>query len=134
MKKLCRNRRVDEYMSQPNIFVVPSAKGKRRGKFPTAIEFADFEKIKPADEVRVCKDDYGGRCRRLSRNLSGDRNPLHMDEKFAARTHFQRRVVHGMLDRELCFNVDWNALPGARRALEPAELSLAGAGVYRRQN
>jgi len=30
-------------------------------------------------------------------NISGDFNPLHMDEKYAKETKFERRVVHGML-------------------------------------
>jgi acyl dehydratase len=30
-------------------------------------------------------------------NLSGDHNPLHMDENYAKNTQFKKRVCHGML-------------------------------------
>jgi 3-oxoacyl-[acyl-carrier protein] reductase len=73
-------------MSQPNIFVVPSAPS----------DFADFEKIKPGDEFRFEKNIAAEDVEAFAK-LSGDRNPLHMSDSFAARTHFQRRVVHGML-------------------------------------
>jgi 3-oxoacyl-[acyl-carrier protein] reductase len=58
--------------------------------------FADFDTIRQGDEVHWHKtisandvDDFA--------KLTGDTNPLHMDDDFAFRTQFHRRVVHGML-------------------------------------
>jgi len=86
-------------MSQPNIFVLPE--GREGGDLriePAAAptQFADFEKIQLGDEVQFTKTIAPEDLEAFAK-LSGDRNPLHMDDKFAARTHFQRRVVHGML-------------------------------------
>ncbi len=87
-------------MSEPNIIVLPGAKGgsrdRVRSRVPPPVEFADFEKIQPGDEVHFSKQIAAEDLDAFAK-LSGDRNPLHMDENFAARTHFQRRVVHGML-------------------------------------
>jgi 3-oxoacyl-[acyl-carrier protein] reductase len=63
---------------------------------PTASHFADFEKIQPGDQATFSKTITAEDVEAFAR-LSGDRNPLHMNQEFAARTHFQRRVVHGML-------------------------------------
>jgi 3-oxoacyl-[acyl-carrier protein] reductase len=62
----------------------------------SSLQFCEFEKIRPGDEVhfsnKITADDVEGFAR-----VSGDRNPLHMDDYFASRTSFRRRVVHGML-------------------------------------
>ncbi|MCF6197866.1 MAG: SDR family oxidoreductase [Hyphomicrobiaceae bacterium] len=49
-------------------------------------------------------------------NLSGDQNPLHMDDEFAARTKFSQRVVHGFLHASLLSTLVGMKIPG-REAL-----------------
>ena len=44
--------------------------------------------------------------------LSGDDNPLHMDDAFARQTHFGKRVVHGMLLGSYVSTLIGTQLPG----------------------
>lgn len=44
--------------------------------------------------------------------LTGDTNPVHLDEDFAASTRFGRRIAHGMLLGGLISSVLANELPG----------------------
>lgn len=44
--------------------------------------------------------------------LTGDHNPVHLDEEYAAATRFGRRIVHGMLGASLISAVLANELPG----------------------
>lgn len=44
--------------------------------------------------------------------VSGDENPIHLDEEFAATTRFKKRIVHGMLSASLISAVLANDLPG----------------------
>ena len=44
--------------------------------------------------------------------LSGDTNPLHMDESYAKTTQFKQRLVHGMLVGSLCSTLVGLYLPG----------------------
>lgn len=45
-------------------------------------------------------------------NLSGDRNPIHLDEDYAAGTPFKTRIAHGMLTASLISTVLGTRLPG----------------------
>lgn len=44
--------------------------------------------------------------------VSGDENPIHLDEAFAANTLFGKRIAHGMLSASLISAVLANDLPG----------------------
>jgi 3-hydroxybutyryl-CoA dehydratase len=45
-------------------------------------------------------------------DVSGDTNPVHMDEAFAAATPFKGRIAHGMLGASLLSTVFGTKLPG----------------------
>lgn len=57
--------------------------------------------------------------------LSGDLNPLHMDEEFAARSPFGRRVVHGLLTGALV-STTHTQLTGPGYAYVGQELKFLG--------
>ena len=44
--------------------------------------------------------------------VTGDRNPVHVDEEFAKTTRFGQRIAHGMLTASLISSVLANKLPG----------------------
>lgn len=44
--------------------------------------------------------------------ITGDHNPVHVDEEFAKSTRFGRRIAHGMLTASLISSVLANKLPG----------------------
>lgn len=44
--------------------------------------------------------------------VSGDTNPLHLDEEFASRTMFESRIAHGMLTASLVSTVLGTKIPG----------------------
>lgn len=45
-------------------------------------------------------------------SVTGDHNPVHVDETFAKETRFGRRIAHGMLTASLISSVLANKLPG----------------------
>lgn len=45
-------------------------------------------------------------------DVTGDHNPVHLDESFAQTTRFGRRIAHGMLTASLISSVLANKLPG----------------------
>jgi len=44
--------------------------------------------------------------------ISGDKNPLHLDEGFAAKTMFKQRIAHGMLSASYISAVFGMEMPG----------------------
>jgi 3-hydroxybutyryl-CoA dehydratase len=49
---------------------------------------------------------------RIFAEVTGDKNPLHLDDEFASKTIFKRRIAHGILTAGLISSVIGNRLPG----------------------
>lgn len=68
----------------------------------------DFE---PGQHVTFTKTFTDDDVRRFI-EITGDVNPLHVDEEFAAGTQFGRRVLHGMLTASIFSTMVGMLLPG----------------------
>ena len=68
-------------------------------------------KFKPGDTASVTKIITQEDIEKFA-DLSGDHNPIHLDEEHAKGTRFGRRIAHGLLTSSLISNVIGNELPG----------------------
>ena len=75
------------------------------------INEVSIEKIKIGDYAEISKtiteediSDFA--------DISLDYNPIHLDHEFALKTHFKKRIVHGMLTASLISAVIGTKLPG----------------------
>ena len=76
--------------------------------FPNVARIEDFV---PGQHVSVRKTITDEDVRRFI-EITGDTNPLHVDDEFAAKTRFGRRIVHGMLSASLFSTLVGTLLPG----------------------
>ena len=63
--------------------------------------------------------------------LTGDFNPLHFDESFAAKTQFKHLIVQGGLTTGLLHALVATDMPGrARHCISEPKLAIPRTGVY----
>lgn len=72
---------------------------------------ATIDDFEPGQHVMLSKTFTEDDVRRFI-EITGDVNPLHVDEAFAARTKFGRRVLHGMLTASIFSTMVGMLLPG----------------------
>ncbi|MFS8087377.1 MAG: MaoC family dehydratase [Acidobacteriota bacterium] len=68
-------------------------------------------KFKPGDTASFSKSVTDDDIQKFA-DVSGDHNPLHLEDEFAKQTRFGRRIAHGMLGASLISAVIANELPG----------------------
>jgi acyl dehydratase len=72
---------------------------------------AQIDDFEPGQHVTFTKTFTEDDVRRFV-EITGDVNPLHVDESFAAQTQFGRRVLHGMLTASILSTMVGMLLPG----------------------
>jgi len=70
-----------------------------------------FDKIAVGDEAEIIHTITANDLDSFA-ELTGDNNPLHMDDSYAATTSFKKRVVHGMLTASFISTMIGTKLPG----------------------
>jgi len=68
-------------------------------------------RFKPGDTASLSRTITDEDIRAFA-DVTGDHNPLHLDEDFAKQTRFGKRIAHGMLCASLISAVIANELPG----------------------
>ena len=68
-------------------------------------------KLKPGDTASFSKTVTNDDIQKFA-HVSGDHNPIHLDDEYAKQTRFGRRIAHGMLGASLISAVIANQLPG----------------------
>ena len=71
----------------------------------------DFDSIKAGD-TRELTHKITAQDIQSFADLTGDNNPLHLDEDFAKHTHFRKPVVYGMLSASFISTIIGTLLPG----------------------
>lgn len=70
-----------------------------------------FDELEPGMAHEITETVTEDRIERFA-EVSGDRNPLHMDEAFASGTVFGQRIAHGALSASFISAILGNNLPG----------------------
>jgi 3-oxoacyl-[acyl-carrier protein] reductase len=76
-----------------------------------AHRLTDFDSLKVGDRA-VVRRTFSAELVKAFAQLTGDDNPLHVDEAFARQTAFGRPVAHGMLSAAIISSVIGTQLPG----------------------
>jgi 3-hydroxybutyryl-CoA dehydratase len=85
-------------------------------------------RIKVGDTASITRKIKDEDIRAFS-DVTGDHNPVHLDESFAGGTRFGKRIAHGMLGASIISAVLGNELPGKGSIYLNQTLQFLGA-VY----
>ena len=99
--------------------------------YDTASQNADFADLKLGQSASFSKTVTEADIILFS-GVSGDVNPAHIDQNYAANSMFKGRIAHGMLSASFISAVLGTRLPGARHNLPQPKSEIQSPGAPRR--
>jgi 3-hydroxybutyryl-CoA dehydratase len=95
-------------VSPPTAAAQRDGKGWSMGNTPKSVYFEELTVGQEASQSNTVTADIIG----AFADVSGDRNPVHVDAEYAATTMFKERIAHGMLSAAYISAVFGMQLPG----------------------